>query len=95
VIDEKKRRYLKAGKDCDETKRKAMLDLLLEHHFDSDMLSEEDIKEEVLTFIMALRIAVIEFVEITFRSVYFCLLKYFCLIRHWVDLDILMVLSYE
>ncbi|GFS75096.1 cytochrome P450 4V2 [Nephila pilipes] len=53
VIEEKKRRYLKAGKDCDVRKRKALLDLLLEHHFDSEMLSEEDIKEEVTTFVLA------------------------------------------
>ncbi|GFT78355.1 cytochrome P450 4V2, partial [Nephila pilipes] len=53
VIEEKKRRYLKAGKDCDGRKRKALLDLLLEHHFDSEILSEEDIKEEVITFVLA------------------------------------------
>ncbi|GFS75085.1 cytochrome P450 4V2 [Nephila pilipes] len=53
VIEEKKRLYLKGRKDFDGRKRKAMLDLLLEYHFDSEVLSEEDIKEEVITFVLA------------------------------------------
>ncbi|GFT98699.1 cytochrome P450 4c3, partial [Nephila pilipes] len=53
VIEEKKRRYLKEGENYDDRKRKAMLDLMLEYHLNSNVLSEEDIKEEVLTFILA------------------------------------------
>ncbi|GBN29366.1 Cytochrome P450 4c3 [Araneus ventricosus] len=52
VIREKKDRYLKGGNNNDKRKRKALMDMLLERHFEFQDLNEEDIREEVDTFIM-------------------------------------------
>ncbi|GFQ86476.1 cytochrome P450 4V2 [Trichonephila clavata] len=53
VILEKKKQYLKGKKDNDKRKRKAFMDMLLELHFETQALSEEDICEEVNTFVSA------------------------------------------
>ncbi|GBN70013.1 hypothetical protein AVEN_133243-1, partial [Araneus ventricosus] len=52
VIREKKDRYLRGGNNSDKRKRKALMDMLLERHFEFQDLNEEDIREEVDTFIM-------------------------------------------
>ncbi|GFS32396.1 cytochrome P450 4V2 [Nephila pilipes] len=52
VIQEKKKQYLKGNKN-DTGKRKAFMDLLLELHLETKELSEEDITEEVNTFVTA------------------------------------------
>ncbi|GFS75173.1 cytochrome P450 4V2, partial [Nephila pilipes] len=53
IIREKKMQYLHGNKDGKKGKRKALMDLLLELHFETQELSEEDICEEVNTFIAA------------------------------------------
>ncbi|GBN29369.1 Cytochrome P450 4c3 [Araneus ventricosus] len=53
VIREKKDRYLRGGNNSDKRKRKALMDMLLERHFEFQDLSEEDIREEVDLFIIA------------------------------------------
>ncbi|GFY67265.1 cytochrome P450 4V2 [Trichonephila inaurata madagascariensis] len=53
VIQEKKKQYLSWKKDNDKRKRKAFMDMLLELHFETQELSEEDICEEVNTFVSA------------------------------------------
>ncbi|XP_035223414.1 cytochrome P450 4c3-like [Stegodyphus dumicola] len=50
VIQEKKKKLLCGGADTGKRKRKALMDLLLEHHLETKDLSEEDIREEVDTF---------------------------------------------
>ncbi|GFT15410.1 cytochrome P450 4c3 [Nephila pilipes] len=45
--------YLHGNKDGKKGKRKALMDLLLELHFENQELSEEDICEEVNTFVSA------------------------------------------
>ncbi|GFQ97627.1 cytochrome P450 4V2 [Trichonephila clavata] len=53
VIQEKKKQYLSGKKDNEKRKRKAFMDMLLELHFENQELSEEDICEEVNTFVAA------------------------------------------
>ncbi|GFY73399.1 cytochrome P450 4V2 [Trichonephila inaurata madagascariensis] len=53
VIQEKKKQYLSGNKDNVKGKRKAFMDLLLELHFETQELSEQDIQDEVNTFIAA------------------------------------------
>ncbi|GFT92281.1 cytochrome P450 4V2 [Nephila pilipes] len=53
VIREKKMQYLHGNEDSSNGKRKALIDLLLKLHFETQELSEEDICEEVNTFISA------------------------------------------
>ncbi|GFS92416.1 cytochrome P450 4V2, partial [Nephila pilipes] len=53
VIQEKKMQYSSGNKENATGKRKAFMDLLLEHYFETQELSEEDICEEVNTFISA------------------------------------------
>ncbi|GFS73147.1 cytochrome P450 4V2, partial [Nephila pilipes] len=52
VIEERKKQYLNGHKNV-RGKRKALMDLLLELHFETKELSEEDICEEVNTFVAA------------------------------------------
>ncbi|GFY42647.1 cytochrome P450 4c3 [Trichonephila inaurata madagascariensis] len=53
VIQVKKKMYLSGNQDNSKIKRKSFMDLLLEHHFETQELSEEDIREEVNTFFAA------------------------------------------
>ncbi|GFQ76075.1 cytochrome P450 4c3 [Trichonephila clavata] len=53
VIQEKKKLYLSGNQGNCKAKRKAFMDLLLELHFESQELSEEDIRDEVNTFFAA------------------------------------------
>ncbi|GFS46964.1 cytochrome P450 4C1 [Nephila pilipes] len=53
VIQERKTQYLNETNDKITGKRKAFMDLLLELHFETQELSEEDICEEVNTFVFA------------------------------------------
>ncbi|GFS72894.1 cytochrome P450 4c3 [Nephila pilipes] len=53
IIQEKKIQYLHGNKVTKNFKMKALIDLLLELHFETQELSEEDICEEVNTFIVA------------------------------------------
>ncbi|GFT92218.1 cytochrome P450 4V2 [Nephila pilipes] len=53
VIQEKKMQYLSGNRENAAGKRKAFMDLLLENHFETKELSEEDICEEVNTFVAA------------------------------------------
>ncbi|GFY49820.1 cytochrome P450 4c21, partial [Trichonephila inaurata madagascariensis] len=53
VIQKKKKQYLSEKKDSGNGKRKALMDMLLELHFENHKLSEEDIFTEVNTFISA------------------------------------------
>ncbi|CAL1295853.1 unnamed protein product, partial [Larinioides sclopetarius] len=52
VIKEKKDRYLKDAGEFERKKRKALMDMLLERHFKFQDMNEDDIREEVDTFIM-------------------------------------------
>ncbi|CAL1280539.1 unnamed protein product [Larinioides sclopetarius] len=53
IIQEKKERWLRGESETYSGKYKALMDLLLEKHFDTQELTEEDIKEEVKTFFLA------------------------------------------
>ncbi|GFU72530.1 transposable element Tcb1 transposase [Trichonephila clavipes] len=53
VIQEKKNEYLRGKEENSKGKRKAFMDLLMELHFETQELSEEDIRDEVNTFIVA------------------------------------------
>ncbi|GFS92992.1 cytochrome P450 4V2 [Nephila pilipes] len=53
VIQEKKKQYLRGNKENATEKRKAFMHLLLERHFETQEFSEEDICEEVNTFVAA------------------------------------------
>ncbi|XP_055948115.1 cytochrome P450 4V2-like isoform X2 [Argiope bruennichi] len=53
IIHERKERYLSGHIEQDRGKRKALLDRLLEMHMETEELSEEDIWEEVNTFVLA------------------------------------------
>ncbi|GFR19104.1 cytochrome P450 4c3, partial [Trichonephila clavata] len=51
VIKEKKKKLLSGEKNVNEKrKRKALMDVLLEHHIQMKDLTEEDIREEIDTF---------------------------------------------
>ncbi|GFR14352.1 cytochrome P450 4c3 [Trichonephila clavata] len=52
VIQEKKKEYLSGNRDVKE-KRKSFMDLMMELHFETQELSEKDIRDEVNTFIGA------------------------------------------
>ncbi|XP_055948667.1 cytochrome P450 4V2-like [Argiope bruennichi] len=52
VIKEKKARYLQNQEEFEKKKRKALMDMLLERHFKFQDMNEDDIREEVDTFIM-------------------------------------------
>ncbi|CAL1283603.1 unnamed protein product [Larinioides sclopetarius] len=53
IIQEKKEKHLKGESETHNGKYKALLDLLLEKHFETHELNEEDIREEVNTFVLA------------------------------------------
>ncbi|GFQ65074.1 cytochrome P450 4V2, partial [Trichonephila clavata] len=53
IIKKKKKQYLSGNKDNEKGSRKSLMDMLLELHFESQELSEEDIREEVNTFVSA------------------------------------------
>ncbi|GBN56794.1 Cytochrome P450 4V2, partial [Araneus ventricosus] len=53
IIREKKECYLRGETDTRQGKQKALMDLLLQKHFETQELSEEDIREEVDTFTAA------------------------------------------
>ncbi|GBL85470.1 Cytochrome P450 4c3 [Araneus ventricosus] len=53
MIQEKKAQYLRNGGVCEKRKRKALMDMLLERHMKFQDMTEDDIREEVDTFIMA------------------------------------------
>ncbi|GFS74841.1 cytochrome P450 4C1 [Nephila pilipes] len=53
VIQEKEMQYLSGNRENATGKKKAFMDLLLENHFTTHELSEEDICEEVNTFVAA------------------------------------------
>ncbi|GFR25424.1 cytochrome P450 4c3 [Trichonephila clavata] len=53
ATQEKKKQYLSGNKDDVKGKRKAFMDLLLELQFETQELSEKDIRDEVNTFIGA------------------------------------------
>ncbi|GBN14600.1 Cytochrome P450 4V2 [Araneus ventricosus] len=53
IVQEKKEKRLRGESETLSGKYKALMDLLLEKHFETQELSEEDIKEEVKTFILA------------------------------------------
>ncbi|CAL1295850.1 unnamed protein product [Larinioides sclopetarius] len=52
VIQDKKSQYLKKGEESAKRKRKALMDMLVERHMKFQDLTEEDIREEINTFIM-------------------------------------------
>ncbi|XP_055948627.1 cytochrome P450 4V2-like [Argiope bruennichi] len=52
VIKKKKARYLQNQEEFEKKKRKALMDMLLERHFKFQDMNEDDIREEVDTFIM-------------------------------------------
>ncbi|GFX53063.1 cytochrome P450 4c3 [Trichonephila clavipes] len=56
VIQEKKKEYLSGNKDNVKGKRKSFMNLLLELHFETQELSEKDIRDEVNTFVAAVYI---------------------------------------
>ncbi|CAL1283598.1 unnamed protein product [Larinioides sclopetarius] len=53
VIQEKKEKHLREKSETRNGKYKALLDLLLAKHFETHELNEDDIREEVNTFILA------------------------------------------
>ncbi|KAG8177132.1 hypothetical protein JTE90_012015 [Oedothorax gibbosus] len=50
VIQEKKKKLLCGVSDTSKRKRKALMDVLLEHHLETKKCTEEDVREEVDTF---------------------------------------------
>ncbi|GBL85466.1 Cytochrome P450 4V2 [Araneus ventricosus] len=52
MIQEKKAQYLRNGGVSEKRKRKALMDMLLERHMKFQDMTEDDIREEVDTFIM-------------------------------------------
>ncbi|CAL1291880.1 unnamed protein product, partial [Larinioides sclopetarius] len=52
VIQDKKSQYLKKGEESVKRKRKALMDMLVERHMKFQDMTEEDIREEINTFIM-------------------------------------------
>ncbi|GBM41327.1 Cytochrome P450 4c3 [Araneus ventricosus] len=53
MIQQEMKRHLRGQREQDRGKRKALLDILLDRHMESGGLSEEDIWEEVNTFLLA------------------------------------------
>ncbi|GFY67870.1 cytochrome P450 4V2 [Trichonephila inaurata madagascariensis] len=53
IIKEKKKRYLNGELRIGEGKRSSLMDILLEHHLQTKDFSEEDIREELITFTLA------------------------------------------
>ncbi|GFY38391.1 hypothetical protein TNIN_457661 [Trichonephila inaurata madagascariensis] len=53
IIKEKKKRYLNGELSIGEGKRSSLMDILLEHHLQTKDFSEEDIREELITFTLA------------------------------------------
>ncbi|XP_055947134.1 cytochrome P450 4V2-like [Argiope bruennichi] len=52
VIKEKKARYINEGGEGEQKRRKTLMDMMLERHFKFQDMNEDDIREEVNTFIM-------------------------------------------
>ncbi|CAL1289029.1 unnamed protein product, partial [Larinioides sclopetarius] len=53
IIREKRECYLTGETDTHDGKKKALMDLLMQKHFETEELGEEDIREEVDTFAIA------------------------------------------
>ncbi|XP_055934501.1 cytochrome P450 4V2-like isoform X2 [Argiope bruennichi] len=53
VIQLKKEKYLRGDLKIGESKRSSLMDVLMEHHLQTKDFSEEDIREELLTFLLA------------------------------------------
>ncbi|GBM33173.1 Cytochrome P450 4V2 [Araneus ventricosus] len=53
VIQEKREKYLRGDMKIGESKRSSLMDVLMEHHLQTKDFSEEDIREELITFLVA------------------------------------------
>ncbi|GFT86254.1 cytochrome P450 4V2 [Nephila pilipes] len=53
LVQKEKQKYLKRDLKVDESHRKSLVNLLLEHHFQTNDLSDEDIGDELLSFFIA------------------------------------------
>ncbi|CAL1275672.1 unnamed protein product [Larinioides sclopetarius] len=53
VIQKRKEKYLRGDMKIGESKRSSLMDVLMEHHLQTKDFSEEDIREELITFLIA------------------------------------------